>query len=70
MEYLIKGYEPACLFRFFEEICAIPHGSRNEEKIADYLVEFARARQLDVYRDEMHNVFVRKPANDLFTLKV
>lgn len=62
MEYLIKGYEPACLFRFFEEICAIPHGSRNEEKIADYLVEFARARQLDVYRDEMHNVFVRKPA--------
>ncbi|MBQ3127025.1 MAG: beta-Ala-His dipeptidase [Clostridia bacterium] len=62
MEYLIKGYEPACLFRFFEEICAIPHGSRNEEKVADYLVEFARVRQLDVYRDEMHNVLIRKPA--------
>lgn len=62
MEYLIKGYEPACLFHFFEEICAIPHGSRNEEKIADYLVEFARARHLDVYRDEMHNVLIRKSA--------
>ena len=62
MEYLIQGYEPACLFRFFEEICAIPHGSRNEEKVADYLVEFARSRQLEVYRDGMHNVLIRKPA--------
>lgn len=62
MEYLIRGHEPACLFRFFEEICTIPHGSGNEERVADYLVEFARARQLDVYRDEIHNVLIRKPA--------
>ena len=62
MEYLIKGYEPACLFRFFEEVCALPHGSRNEKKIADYLEEFARARQLYVYRDKMHNLLIRKPA--------
>ena len=56
MEYLIKGYEPACLFRFFEEICAIPHGSRNEEKIADYLVEFAKEHEIEYIRDESNNV--------------
>ena len=58
MEYIIKGRKPESFFRFFEEICALPHGSHNEEKVADYLVEFACARQLDVYRDVMNNVLI------------
>ena len=62
MEYVIKGRRPASLFRFFEEISAIPRGSYNERGIADYLVAFARERGLDVYRDQFHNVLIRKPA--------
>ena len=37
----LAGLEPAAVFHYFEEICAIPHGSRNTKKISDYLVDFA-----------------------------
>ena len=63
MEYILKGYEPENLFRYFEEISSIPRGSGNEKGIADYLVAFAKARGLKYYRDEMHNVAIYRPAS-------
>ena len=62
MEYVIKDRAPARVFRFFEELCAIPHPSFHEERVADYLEEFARARGLECYRDDLHNVLIKKPA--------
>ena len=62
MEYIIKGREPEAFFRYFEEISAIPRASYHEEKIADYIVDFAKARGLEYYRDEWHNVLVKMPA--------
>lgn len=59
---VIQGYEPASFFRFFEEISAIPRMSYHEEKIADYLVAFAKERGLFCYRDKYHNVLIRKDA--------
>ncbi len=50
------------VFYFFEEISKIPHGSENTEKIADYLVEFAKARGLWHVRDKANNVIIRKSA--------
>lgn len=35
--------EPAKVFEYFEEIAAIPHGSRNTKGISDYLAEFAKS---------------------------
>ena len=48
--------------RFFEEFSAIPHGSGNTSMIADYLVKFAKERNLDYSRDNADNVIIRKPA--------
>ena len=48
------------MFYYFEEIAKIPHGSENEEAIADYIVEFAKERGLDCYRDVANNVLIRK----------
>ncbi len=62
MNYIIHGREPAAVFRYFEELCAIPHPSFHEERIADYLVDFARSHGLEYYRDELHNVLIKKPA--------
>lgn len=62
MEYVIENRAPARVFRFFEELCAIPHPSFHEERVADYLEEFARARGLECYRDDLHNVLIKKPA--------
>ena len=39
-ERKLEGLEPQAVFRHFEEICAIPHGSRNTKAISDYLVAF------------------------------
>ena len=55
-------FEPKNVFRYFEEICAIPHPSGHEEKIADYVERFAKERGLSCYRDEVNNVFVKKAA--------
>ena len=43
--------EPKEVFHFFEEICQIPHGSGNVEKISNYLVDFAKARKLTYVQD-------------------
>ena len=45
-----------------EKISDIPRESWNEEKIRDYLVNFAENRRLEYYTDEYFNVIIRKPA--------
>ena len=62
MNYVIDGREPKSIFHFFEDICAIPHGSGNEKGIADYIQAFAQKRGLYCYRDTLHNVFIKKSA--------
>ena len=54
----LAGLEPASVFGFFEEICAIPHGSRNTKAISDYLVSFARERDLRYTQDNANNVII------------
>ena len=54
----LAGIEPAKVFGFFEEICSIPHGSRNEKAISDYLVRFAKDRNLRYIQDEVNNVII------------
>lgn len=66
MEYIVKGFKPENLFRYFEEICAIPHGSGDERRIAEYIENFARERGLYVIRDSVNNVFVRKNATEKY----
>ena len=54
----LAGLEPARVFDFFEEICGIPHGSRNEKLISDYLVNFAKERGLKYNQDAANNVII------------
>ena len=57
---VLKGLEPASVFRFFEEICGIPHGSGDTKRISDYCVQFAKERGLEYRQDEFNNVIIRK----------
>lgn len=50
------------VFYYFTKIAAIPRGSGNEKAISDYLVQFAKARHLEVFQDEALNVIIKKPA--------
>jgi len=60
-ERKLEGLEPQSVFRYFEEICAIPHGSRNTKAISDYLVAFAKAHSLTYRQDESNNVVIFAP---------
>ena len=59
---ILGHLEPANVFHFFEEICKIPHGSGNMDKISNYLVDFAKRRNLEYYQDEIKNVIIIKEA--------
>lgn len=54
--------EPKAVFRFFEQICAIPHGSFNNTQLSNWLVAFARERGLEYYQDAAENVIIIKEA--------
>lgn len=59
---VLENLQPQKVFHFFEEICNIPHGSRNTKQISDYLVQFAKNRNLTCYQDELNNVIIKKDA--------
>ena len=51
------------VFRYFSEIAAIPHGSGNVGKIADYLEGFAKEHCIRYHRDGADNVIFYKEAS-------
>ena len=59
---VLSGLEPKNVFHFFEQICAIPHGSYHTKAISDYLVAFAAERGLKCRQDEANNVIIWKGA--------
>lgn len=60
---VLNQLTPENVFRFFEEICQIPHGSGNLDAICRYCVRFAEKRGLRVRRDEKDNILIWKEAS-------
>lgn len=54
--------EPQVVFDWFYQINQIPRESGNEKAVSDFLVHFAKERQLDVEQDELWDFGVR-PGN-------
>lgn len=54
----LADLEPASVFGYFEEICSIPHGSRNTRRISDYLAEFAKKHGIRCVQDDLNNVIL------------
>lgn len=54
----LSGLQPEAVFGYFEQLCAIPHGSGNTKMISDYLVSFAQEKGLRYIRDEANNVIL------------
>lgn len=59
---VLSGMEPQRVLYYFEEICAIPHGSGNTDKISQYLLEFAKQNKMWVKQDSLGNIIIKKPA--------
>ena len=59
---VLEHLEPKSVFHFFEELCAIPHGSSNTKQVSDWLISFAKERNLEAWQDELNNVVIIKEA--------
>ncbi|MBN1939395.1 MAG: aminoacyl-histidine dipeptidase [Candidatus Aminicenantes bacterium] len=59
----LSNLNPQPLWKHFEEICRIPHGSGHEKVLADYVISRAKALNLWAKKDAVGNVLIRKPAS-------
>lgn len=60
---VFSGIEPSVVFGFFEEITRVPRASKKEERIREYLCNFARDNQLEFQEDSKGNVVIRREAS-------
>ena len=60
---VLEGLRPEAALGYFEELCAIPHGSRNTKAISDYCVRFAKKHGLRYVQDASNNVVIYKCAS-------
>ena len=58
----IRELEPKELWNYFHEITRIPHPSKKEAKIVEFMKEFGHRNNLETIVDKVGNVIIRKPA--------
>ncbi len=58
----IQQLSPSSVWGIFYEILQIPRASKKEEQIIAYLFNFAKKHQLEVKKDKVGNVVIRKEA--------
>lgn len=59
---ILTGLQPSGVFEMFEQLCGIPHGSRNTKAISDFCVRFAQEHGLNYRQDDSNNVILFAPA--------
>jgi len=58
----IKDLKPALVWEIFDEITKVPRPSKKEEKIRQYLLDFAARHNIAVKTDPIGNVVMTRPA--------
>lgn len=61
---VLENLKPAAVWKYFEEICGIPHISFHEKELSDYCVAFAKDRGLYCEQDELGNVLIVAEATE------
>ncbi|MFV0375846.1 MAG: aminoacyl-histidine dipeptidase [Mangrovibacterium sp.] len=59
----LANLNPQPLWNYFEEICQVPRPSKKEERIRQYLLDFALKNSLEAKTDTIGNVLICKPAS-------
>lgn len=60
---VLENLKPEKVFEYFEDLCAVPHGSGNTKQISDYCVNFAKEHGFSFVQDSLNNVIIRKNAS-------
>ncbi|MBR3775313.1 MAG: cytosol nonspecific dipeptidase, partial [Alistipes sp.] len=59
---LIRDLQPQAVWEQFDAITRIPRPSKKEERIIEFLINFAQVNSLEWQRDDIGNVVIRKAA--------
>lgn len=59
---VLENLEPKDVFHYLEELTKIPRPSYKEEKVSNYLVDFAKKHDFEVYQDSAFNVIMIREA--------
>lgn len=59
---LLKDLQPQAVWEQFEALTRVPRPSKKEERVIEYLIDFARRHGIEWQRDAIGNVVMRKPA--------
>ena len=60
---VLSDLSPQSVFFWFEQLCAIPHGSGNTKAVSDWLAGFSAERGLACHQDGKNNVIIFGPAS-------
>ena len=58
----IRALEPNMLWNNFADLNAVPRGSKKEEKVIQFMVDFGKNLNLETIVDPVGNVIIKKPA--------
>lgn len=59
----IRTLEPKELWNNFADLNAVPRGSKKEERVIQFMVDFGKKLNLDTVVDHVGNVIIKKPAS-------
>jgi len=62
----LQSFEAAPIWSFFEKICAIPHPSKHEQALVEWITNWADAKGINCQQDKIGNVILKKPATPGF----
>jgi dipeptidase D len=60
---VVENLKPKLLWKQFDEIRKIPRCSKHEEKIREYVINFAKENDIEYKTDDAGNVVLKKPAS-------
>lgn len=66
MNNTLNNLEPKLVWKHFLALCSLPHPSKHEEKVRNYIINFAKEHSILCHVDGVGNVILRKEATPGF----
>jgi len=60
----IRAIEPSSLWNNFTDLNSVPRPSKKEEKVIDFLIQFAEKLNLNCFQDSIGNLIINKPSTE------
>jgi len=65
----LQSLHSAPIWAFFEKICAIPHPSKHEDQLRNWIINWAAEKNISCIKDKTGNLILKKPASIGFESK-